>query len=104
MDFDWRSVRAEFPSLANWTFLNTATFGQLPRRAVEAVNRHFARETRQIWTHRFSSAVNHMAGGAFPFAKEELFTRRAVARYRAFRGGRVQRVDESGEGIELISG
>jgi len=39
---DWRKVRAEFPSLANWTFLNTATFGQLPRRATEAVAHHFA--------------------------------------------------------------
>jgi cysteine desulfurase / selenocysteine lyase len=40
---DWASVRAEFPALANWTFLNTATFGQLSRRSTEAVNRYFAR-------------------------------------------------------------
>jgi selenocysteine lyase/cysteine desulfurase len=40
---DWRSVRAQFPALAGWTFLNTATFGQLPKRATEAVARHFAR-------------------------------------------------------------
>jgi selenocysteine lyase/cysteine desulfurase len=40
---DWQKVRAEFPALAGWTFLNTATFGQLPRRATEAVTRHFAR-------------------------------------------------------------
>jgi cysteine desulfurase/selenocysteine lyase len=39
---DWASVRAEFPALGNWTYLNTATFGQLPRRAVEASMRHFA--------------------------------------------------------------
>jgi cysteine desulfurase/selenocysteine lyase len=39
---DWAAVRAEFPALRNWTFLNTATFGQLPRRAVEASMRHFA--------------------------------------------------------------
>lgn len=38
---DWNAVRAEFPSLARWTYLNTATFGQLPRRAVAAANRHF---------------------------------------------------------------
>ena len=37
------SVRAQFPALRNWTYLNTATFGQLPDRAVDAVNRHFAR-------------------------------------------------------------
>lgn len=40
---DWALVRDEFPALKDWTFLNTATFGQLPRRSVEAVNRHFAR-------------------------------------------------------------
>ena len=38
---DWKAVRAEFPALANWTFLNTATYGQLPRQATEAVARHF---------------------------------------------------------------
>ena len=38
---DWRAIRDEFPALGNWTFLNTATFGQLPRRATEAVARHF---------------------------------------------------------------
>ncbi len=36
-------MRAEFPSLSRWTYLNTATFGQMPARAVEAVARHFAR-------------------------------------------------------------
>lgn len=39
----WPAVRAQFPALRNWTYLNTATFGQLPERAVEAVNRHFTR-------------------------------------------------------------
>ncbi len=39
---DWEAVRREFPALAHWTYLNTATFGQLPRRATEAVARHFA--------------------------------------------------------------
>ncbi len=42
MTTDWNAIRAEFPALANWTFLNSATFGQLPRRAVEAINDHFA--------------------------------------------------------------
>jgi selenocysteine lyase/cysteine desulfurase len=36
-------VRAEFPALGRWTYLNTATFGQMPTRAVEAIARHFAR-------------------------------------------------------------
>lgn len=42
MAVDWRAIREEFPALSRWTFLDTATFGQLPRRAVEAVLRHFA--------------------------------------------------------------
>ena len=40
---DWQQIRAEFPSLAEWTYLNTATFGQMPRRAAEAVANHFTR-------------------------------------------------------------
>ncbi len=39
---NWDSVRQEFPALAHWTYLNTATYGQLPRRSTEAVARHFA--------------------------------------------------------------
>src|SRR5581483_1053354 len=39
---DWMSVRAEFPALARWTYLNSATYGQVPRRAVEAMARHSA--------------------------------------------------------------
>ena len=42
MPTDWASVRAEFPALANWTYLNTATYGQMPRRAMEGNLRHFA--------------------------------------------------------------
>ena len=38
---DWKAIRDEFPALGNWTFLNTATFGQLPRRGTEAVAKHF---------------------------------------------------------------
>ncbi len=41
MSVDWEAVRREFPALANWTYLNTATFGQLPRRGTEAVAKHF---------------------------------------------------------------
>lgn len=39
---DWSAVRAEFPALARWTYLNSATFGQLPKRGIEAVNQHWA--------------------------------------------------------------
>jgi selenocysteine lyase/cysteine desulfurase len=45
---DWNAIRQEFPALAEWTYLNTATFGQLPRRATEAVARH--------WAHRDETA------------------------------------------------
>jgi cysteine desulfurase/selenocysteine lyase len=37
---NWAAIRTEFPALEHWTYLNTATYGQLPRRAVEAMNRH----------------------------------------------------------------
>lgn len=40
---DWEAIRAEFPALSHWTYLNTATFGQLPRCASEAVTKHWAR-------------------------------------------------------------
>ena len=38
---DWARIRDEFPSLRKWTYLNTATYGQLPRRGVEAMQRYF---------------------------------------------------------------
>jgi cysteine desulfurase/selenocysteine lyase len=40
---DWEKIRREFPALENRAYLNTATFGQLPRRATEAVDRHWRR-------------------------------------------------------------
>jgi cysteine desulfurase / selenocysteine lyase len=47
---NWDAVRCEFPALAHWTYLNTATFGQLPRCATEAVARHFAhRDELACW-------------------------------------------------------
>jgi cysteine desulfurase/selenocysteine lyase len=45
---DWDAIRLEFPALSRWTYLNTATFGQLPRCATEAVSRH--------WAHRDETA------------------------------------------------
>ncbi len=45
---DWETIRAEFPALAHWTYLNTATFGQIPRCATDAVARH--------WAHRDETA------------------------------------------------
>src|SRR3974390_2410289 len=40
---DWVQVRSQFPAMATCTYLNTATYGQVPRRAADAVARHFAR-------------------------------------------------------------
>lgn len=40
-EINWQSVREEFPALEGRVFLNTATYGQLPRRATEAVAEHF---------------------------------------------------------------
>jgi cysteine desulfurase/selenocysteine lyase len=45
-DRDWAAIRAEFPSLQGRTFLNTATFGQLPQRAKEAALAHFEHRER----------------------------------------------------------
>jgi selenocysteine lyase/cysteine desulfurase len=38
---DWQIIRSEFPALENRAYLNTATFGQLPCRATEAVAKHW---------------------------------------------------------------
>ena len=40
---DWIEIRKEFPALERWTYLNTATYGQVPRRAVEAMAGHSQR-------------------------------------------------------------
>ncbi len=43
MSVDWGAIREEFPSLSRWTYLNTATFGQIPTRATKATEGHFER-------------------------------------------------------------
>jgi cysteine desulfurase / selenocysteine lyase len=47
---NWQATRREFPSLAGRTFLNTATFGQLPLRSAEAARLHFERRERTACT------------------------------------------------------
>ncbi len=47
---DWQKVRAEFPALSGRTFLNTATYGQLPTRARMAALEHFERRDRLACT------------------------------------------------------
>lgn len=39
---DWQALRDEFPALRGRCYLNTATFGQLPQRGMDAVAGHFA--------------------------------------------------------------
>jgi cysteine desulfurase / selenocysteine lyase len=43
MPTNWPDIRREFPSLAGRVFLNSATFGQLPRCSAEAARLHFER-------------------------------------------------------------
>ena len=43
MSVDWDRIRAEFPALENWTYLNTATYGQMPRCGSQAMARHLER-------------------------------------------------------------
>ena len=42
MSIDWNAIRAEFPALKNWTYLNTATYGHVPTRGSAAIACHFA--------------------------------------------------------------
>jgi selenocysteine lyase/cysteine desulfurase len=40
---NWDLIRSEFPSLARYVYLNTAAYGQTPRRAAQAMACHMAR-------------------------------------------------------------
>jgi len=40
MTENWTKIRGEFPALQRWTYLNSATYGQMPRCAVDAITRH----------------------------------------------------------------
>ncbi len=42
MSTDWEQVRREFPALKHWTYLNTATYGQIPRSGNKALLAHHA--------------------------------------------------------------
>lgn len=37
---DWAAVRSQFPVLRDWVYLNSATFGPVPRCALDAAERH----------------------------------------------------------------
>ena len=47
MDADWANLRNEFPVVKEWTYLNTASFGPIPKCAVRAANAHFERRDRE---------------------------------------------------------
>src|ERR1700686_5223469 len=40
---DWETIRAQFRALSDWTYLNSASFDQVPQCAIEAVDRHWQR-------------------------------------------------------------
>jgi cysteine desulfurase/selenocysteine lyase len=42
LNVDWTSIRREFPALANYAYLNTASYGQVPREGANAMLRHLA--------------------------------------------------------------
>lgn len=46
MSIDWNEVRAQFPVLTDWVYLNAATFGPVPECAIEAARSHFDRRNR----------------------------------------------------------
>lgn len=50
MPVDWRAVREEFPALEQWTYLNTATLGLIPRCGRAAMDAHYARRDALVHT------------------------------------------------------
>jgi len=44
---DWQRIREQFPVLQHWTYLNSASFGPLPRCAAEAIQNHLRRRDEQ---------------------------------------------------------
>ncbi len=50
MSVDWKAVREQFPGISKWTYLNTATYGQVARRTAARVAAHFAdRDETACW-------------------------------------------------------
>ena len=47
MNIDWEAVREQFPVLKEWVYLNSASFGPLPRCALEAMESHNRRRDEQ---------------------------------------------------------
>jgi len=47
---NWDAIRGEFPALKHCTYLNSATYGQVPLRSQAAVQRHFDRRNQLACT------------------------------------------------------
>lgn len=58
---EWAQLRSEFVALQDWTYLDTASFGQLPRRATEAMMKHLSHRDQTAST-RFLSWFDDMDG------------------------------------------
>ena len=50
MNIDWEQVRGQFAALNSWTYLNTATYGQMPSRANLAMVQHLAHRDKLACT------------------------------------------------------
>ena len=90
---DWKSIRQEFPALARWTYLNTATYGQVSLRAQAAVAQHFARrnETAAIdfmdWFADMDELRTLIAGFIHCQSTDIAFTLTAAGALSLFLGG-----------------
>jgi len=90
---DWSAIRAEFPALRRWTYLNSATYGQLPLRSQRAVKRHFENRDELACTDFLSwfddaDEVRSLAGRLVNCRTEDIgFLSTASAALSLFLGG-----------------
>lgn len=90
---NWSEVRAGFPALARWTYLNTATYGQLHTRTRAAVDRHFARRDERACADFLSwfdeaDEIRSLAAGMIHCAAEDVaFVMNAATALSLFLGG-----------------
>lgn len=89
---DWSAIRTEFRALADWTYLNSATFGQLPKRAIEAVNQH--------WAHRDKLACSDF----LDWYSDADRLRAAIARLIHATAGDIAFVPHASAGLGVVTG
>jgi len=96
----WTEIRAQFPALSNWTYLNTATFGQTPLRSQAAVAAHFAHRDEFACADFLSwfddmDEARALAGRLINCAAEDIaFCNTAAAALSLFLGGREWRAGD----------